>query len=209
LREARARPAAKTKTFEAQSKGGSKGRLKHLSNTDPLLPLFLSGFKGFALESRAMNNLNATLIRDFSRYYEEARDKIHALLEPLSDEHIWTKPFAYGNSIGHLLLHLTGNLSYYIGAEIAHTGYVRNRPLEFTDTTHHPKAMLLQNFDAAISMVLATLQKQAESDWSAPYTAKGMEDAGDRFTVFLRCAWHIAHHTGQMMYLCKQLAISK
>jgi uncharacterized damage-inducible protein DinB len=156
-----------------------------------------------------MSNLNATITRDFTRYYQEARDKIHALVDPLSGDQIWIKPFAYGNSIGHLLLHLTGNLSYYIGAEIGGTGYVRNRPLEFTDTARYPKELLLQRFDAAIATVAATLQQQAETDWSASYTAKGMEDAGDRFTVFLRCAWHIAHHTGQMMYLCKQIAASK
>jgi uncharacterized damage-inducible protein DinB len=160
------------------------------------------------LKFHSMNAVRETLIRDFTCYYEEARDKIHALLEPLSDEQIWTKPFAYGNSIGHLLLHLTGNLSYYIGAEIGGTGYVRNRPLEFTDTARYPKEILFERFDAAVSVVIATLRQQTEESWSAPYTAKGMEDAGDRFTVFLRCAWHIAHHTGQMMYLCKQIAAS-
>jgi hypothetical protein len=54
-------------------------------------------------------------------------------------------------------------------------------------------------------MVAATLQKQSESDWSAAYTAKGFEDCGDRFTAILRCASHISHHTGQIIYLCKEL----
>ncbi len=156
-----------------------------------------------------MSNITATIIRDFTRYYQEAREKLHALLEPLTDEQIWARPYPYGNSIGHLLLHLTGNLSYYIGTEIAKTGYVRNRPLEFNDTARHPKAALLQNFDAAISVVIAALQKQTEADWPEPYTAKGMEDTGDRFTAFLRCAGHISHHTGQIMYLCKQIAASR
>jgi uncharacterized damage-inducible protein DinB len=155
-----------------------------------------------------VSNLNAILIRDFTRYYQDARDKIHALLEPLSDEQIWARPYPYGNSIGHLLLHLTGNLSYYIGAEIGGTGYVRNRPLEFSDATRYPKPLLLQAFDAAISAVIAALEAQHDGDWEKPFSGKGMEDAGDRFTVFLRCAGHISHHTGQMMYLCKQLAIA-
>jgi uncharacterized damage-inducible protein DinB len=156
-----------------------------------------------------VSNVNALIIRDFTRYYQEARDKIHALVEPLSEDQIWSRPYPYGNSIGHLLLHLTGNLSYYIGTEIVGTGYVRNRPMEFADTAQHPKSVLLESFDAAIAVVTAALQKQKEEDWAAPYTAKGMEDAGDRFTVFLRCAGHLSHHTGQMMYLSKQLAIGK
>jgi uncharacterized damage-inducible protein DinB len=153
----------------------------------------------------SVSDLNATLANDFTRFYQEAAKKVHALVEPLTDDQIWTRPYPYGNSIGHLLLHLTGNLSYYIGAEIGGTEYVRNRPLEFTDTSRALKAVLLKMFDGTIAMVAATLQKQSESDWSAGYTAKGFEDCGDRFTAILRCASHISHHTGQIIYLCKEL----
>ena len=153
----------------------------------------------------SVSDLNTILVRDFERNYREAAHKIHALVEPLTDEQIWTRPYPYGNSIGHLLLHLIGNLSYYIGAEMGDTGYVRNRPLEFSDTVHHPKAELLAKFDAAIATVAIVLQKQSEQDWATAYTAKGFEDCGDRFTAILRCAAHISHHTGQIIYLCKEL----
>jgi uncharacterized damage-inducible protein DinB len=152
-----------------------------------------------------VSDLNTTLVRDFERNYREAAQKIRALVEPLTDEQIWTRLFPYGNSIGHLLLHLTGNLSYYIAGEIGGSGYVRNRPLEFTDTSRAPKAMLLKMFDGTIAMVAAVLQKQSESDWSTAYTAKGFEDCGNRFTATLRCAAHLSHHTGQIIYLCKEL----
>ena len=79
-----------------------------------------------------MTDLSFNIGMNFSRYYQEIAEKVRVLLAPLSDEHVWKKPYPYGNSIGHLLLHVTGNLNYYIGAEIANTGYVRNRELEFT-----------------------------------------------------------------------------
>ena len=152
-----------------------------------------------------MSDLNTTLVHDFERFYREAAQKIRALVEPLTDEQLWTRPYPYGNSIGHLLLHLTGNLSYYIAGEIGGTGYVRNRPLEFTDTSRAPKAVLLKIFEGTIEMVAAVIKKQSEQNWSAAYTAKGFEDCGDRFTAFLRCAAHLSHHTGQIIYLCKEL----
>ncbi|HEY7404170.1 MAG TPA: DinB family protein [Candidatus Angelobacter sp.] len=152
-----------------------------------------------------MSSLQSVTIRDFIRYYRQCAEKIHALVDPLSDEQIWSRPYPYGNSVGHLLLHLTGNLSYYIGAEIGGTAYVRNRPLEFSDDTRHPKAALLRNFDAAIATVLTVLQEQSESDWDAPFAGKGMEFAGNRFFAFLQCAGHLSHHTGQVMYLCKEM----
>lgn len=156
-----------------------------------------------------MASPTTTLIHELSRYYQERGDKIAELVQPLSLDQIWTRPYPYGNSIGHLLLHLTGNLNYYIGAEIAGTGYVRNRPLEFSDTARHSRDVLLKDLATAIDMVRSTLEKQADSDWSASYSAKGMEQAGNRFYVFLNCAAHLSHHTGQMIYLCKQLAVEQ
>jgi uncharacterized damage-inducible protein DinB len=153
----------------------------------------------------SVSDLNTTLVRDFERNYREAAQKIRALIEPLTDEQIWTRPYPYGNSIGHLLLHLTGNLSYYIGAEMGGTGYIRNRPLEFAETSRIPKNDLLKRFDEAIGVVANVLLKQSESDWSAAYSAKGMEEIGNRFSAFLHCAAHVYHHTGQIIYLCKEL----
>jgi len=152
-----------------------------------------------------VTDLNATLIRDFTRNYQNSAEKIHGLVEPLSEEQVWTKPYPYGNSIGNLLLHLTGNLNYYFGAEMGGTGYVRNRPVEFAETSRIPKDELLKRFDEAIAIVAAVLLKQSESDWGAAYAAKGLEEIGDRFSAFLHCAGHIYHHTGQMMYLVKGL----
>src|SRR6202034_4814396 len=104
-------------------------------------------------------------------YYEEARDRIHELVDPISTEQLWTKPYPYGNSIGHLLLHLTGNLNYYIGAQIAGTGYVRDRDREFNEPRQLPKEQVLADFDRAIAMVAATIRQQSAEDLAKPYSA--------------------------------------
>jgi hypothetical protein len=132
--------------------------------------------------------------------YKKLAGWVHELAGPLSEEQFWAKPFVFGNSYGHLVLHLTGNLNYYIGAQIAGTGYVRNRPLEFSDTTKAPKSETLAKFDQAIAMVLTTIESQSEDDWSKAYTGTGA-DARDRFDMVVQCATHLHHHIGQMMYL--------
>ena len=144
------------------------------------------------------------VVRDgFVVYYRTIQSKIHQLTEPLSTAQIWTKPYAYGNSIGNLILHLTGNLNYYIGAQIGGSGYVRNRPLEFTDAGK-PKDQLLAAFDRAIETVVATIAQQSDSDWSAPYTATSTENK-NRFTMVLNCLSHADHHVGQIIYLQREL----
>jgi uncharacterized damage-inducible protein DinB len=152
-----------------------------------------------------MAELSFVVASTLDSYYEEVRDKIHELVAPISTEQLWTRPYSYGNSIGHLLLHLTGNLNNYIGAQIATTGYVRNRPLEFTDATKRPKEKVLADFDAAIAMVVATIRQQSLEDWVAPYSDFTEPRTTTRFACFLRMAAHAYHHTGQIIYLVKEL----
>ena len=153
-----------------------------------------------------MPELSNVVASTLASYYEEVRDRIHGLVAPISTEQLWTKPYPYGNSIGHLLLHLTGNLNNYIGAHIASTGYVRNRPLEFNDQAKHAKEKVLADFDAAVAMVVSTIRKQSPGDWVAPYYSDPSEPrTNTRFACFLRMAAHAYHHTGQIIYLVKEL----
>jgi len=125
---------------------------------------------------------------------------VHDLAAPLSEQQFWAKPFPFGNSFGHLVLHLTGNLNYYIGAQIAGTGYVRDRPREFSDAAPPSKAEALKKFDEAIAMVIQTTRSQSPEDWTKAYTATG-SDAKDRFEMVLQCTTHLHHHIGQMIYI--------
>ena len=154
----------------------------------------------------ADNHLHAAVTSSFSGHYQDLARKVRELAAPLTDEQFWRKPFAFGNSFGHLVLHLTGNLNYYIGAQIAGTGYVRDRDREFTESKHPSKQEALKRFDDAVNMVVKTIHAQSEKDWSAPYTALREEDAGNRFNILLRCASHLHHHIGQMTYLNYELS---
>ena len=151
-----------------------------------------------------MTDLKQTTASGLTARYKKLAGVVHELAAPLSDEQFWTKPFAFGNSFGHLVLHLTGNLNYYIGAQIAGTGYVRDRPLEFSDAARPSKKEVLKKFDDAIAMVLAAISGQSAEDWSKEYTAVGA-DARDRFEMVVQCSTHLHHHVGQMMYLAFEL----
>jgi len=147
-----------------------------------------------------MDSLKETVASGLATRFRELASALHDLAAPLSDEQFWAKPFGFGNSFGHLVLHVTGNLNYYIGAQMANTEYVRDRPLEFTDATRPAKAEVLEKFDAAFAMALNTIRSQSAEDWAQSYTAVGA-DADNRFGMVLACATHLHHHIGQMMYL--------
>jgi uncharacterized damage-inducible protein DinB len=152
-----------------------------------------------------MSTLAQTIAEDLAAYYEMVREQTHRWVDPLSEEQVWQRPFAYGNSVGHLLLHMTGNLSYYIGGRVAENGYVRDRDREFTEKEHRDKKEVLAAFDRAIAMVQETIHKQSEQDWLKPYSAEREPEATERFHIFLRCAGHAYHHVGQLIYLSREL----
>lgn len=141
--------------------------------------------------------------RSLSAYFRAIQARAHELIEPLSTQELWIRPNSYGNSVGNLILHLTGNLNYYIGAQIAETGYVRRRDEEFTGSGKS-KEQLLAEFDAAIEMAVETIAKQSETDWAAPYSAVGTQMA-NRFSMVLTCAGHAKEHLGQIIYLQREL----
>src|SRR5580704_3481669 len=131
-----------------------------------------------------MTELKQTIALDLTARYKKLAGVIRELGASLSEEQFWAKPFAFGNSVGHLLLHLTGNLNYYIGAQIAGTGYVRNRPLEFSDATKKSKEQVLGDFDRGVRMVVETIRKRKPEDWTKAYAAEREPESKDRFTVF-------------------------
>jgi len=156
-----------------------------------------------------MDDLHGTIAAGLAERYTTLAEKVRELAAPLSDEQLWRKPFPFGNSFGHLVLHLTGNLNYYIGAQIAGTGYVRDRDREFAETERLPKREVLKRFDEVIGVVQRAIREQSADNWSAEYMAVREEDAGNRFNIFLRCATHLHHHVGQMTYLCHELSRQK
>jgi len=124
----------------------------------------------------------------------------------VTEEQLWTKPFPFGNSIGHLILHLTGNLNHYIGALIAGSGYVRQREHEFTDHVPYPREELLARFHEAVDMVVRTLSAQDDASFTMP--VESQHPIQTRLGLFLVCASHMNNHIGQMSYLIQALKSS-
>src|SRR5271169_3557940 len=116
-----------------------------------------------------MESLPAAISSGLDERYGALASRVRELAAPLSDEQFWRKPFPFGNSFGHLVLHVTGNLNYYIGAEIGATGYLRDREREFTETNYPGKKESLKKFEEAVDVVLKTLMAQTMDDWEKEY----------------------------------------
>ena len=107
-----------------------------------------------------MSQLSVTISQGFRNNFLGFLAAVADQTGDLSEDEFWGNPYPFGNSIGHLLLHVTGNLNSFIGAQLAESGYVRNRDLEFTDPQRRPKAAVLDELARAVDLVVATLDRQ-------------------------------------------------
>jgi len=151
-----------------------------------------------------MPDLTATLIAAYVSSFRDYQARVRRLADGLSDAQFWARPYPYGNSVGHLVLHLTGNLRFYVGRHIAGFEYTRDRRREFFDPDPPSKAEAVRLLDEAIDLTVSTLERQTDADWTAPFAAAGADGIHDRFSMFLRVAAHFHHHAGQMIYLVKE-----
>ena len=123
-----------------------------------------------------------------------------------SEEKIWVIDHGIANSAGNLCLHLIGNLNFFIGAEIGKSGYVRNRPLEFSlkDT---PKAKLIEQIEATLQVVDAALSTLKPKDLAKEYPILVFKDKMTTEYFLVHLATHLSYHLGQVNYHRRLLAM--
>ena len=85
-----------------------------------------------------------------------------------NEENLWRTAPGISNSAGNLCLHLVGNLSAFIGAELGRTGYVRHRDLEFS-RRDVPRAELLRQVAETRAVVEAALAALPAEQLQAEY----------------------------------------
>jgi uncharacterized damage-inducible protein DinB len=127
-------------------------------------------------------------------------DAVKTLGEPLDEAQFWRKPVEPGNSFGHLVLHLTGNLSHFAGARLGGTGYVRDREREFTETVVPTKAEALQRLADAVALFRRVVESLSEERFSQPHPDAQM---GTVANALVRLVAHFALHRGQMSYISR------
>jgi uncharacterized damage-inducible protein DinB len=133
---------------------------------------------------------------------EHLRDGVRETAEPLSERDLWTKPIEPGNSVGHLVLHLTGNLNHFVGAQLGRTGYIRDREREFTETDRPTKETLLTNLDQAVATFRQVVSGLSAEKLAAPHPEARF---GSVFNGLIHLLGHFAIHRGQMSYILRLL----
>jgi len=139
-----------------------------------------------------IDTLKKLYIRDLDRLKQEIR-----LYE--NEDKLWYVEEGISNTAGNLCLHLIGNLNTYIGAALGKSGYVRNRPAEFS-LKDIPREKLLEKIGETKLVVIQTLDGLTEADLAAEYPVLVFEEKTSTEYLLVHLTTHLTYHLGQINY---------
>ncbi|HKN59165.1 MAG TPA: DUF1572 family protein, partial [Gemmatimonadaceae bacterium] len=120
---------------------------------------------------------------------------------------VWARPNQASNSVGNLIVHLTGNVGEWILGGIGGRPITRYRAGEFAQRDGADGSELLENLEAVLKEADAVLADLTEKDLERSVVIQ------DRHTTVLAAVYHVvehfAMHTGQIISMTKMYAPGK
>jgi hypothetical protein len=139
------------------------------------------------------DHLAMLFARDLGRLYQQ----IEAFPD---DESLWKTLPGITNSAGNLALHLEGNLREYIGRQLGHVSYQRERPLEF-GTKGIGRAELAVRITDLKDMIPAVVGALSFEELAAQYPEVVLEKALSTEAFLIHLYGHLNWHLGQIDYV--------
>jgi hypothetical protein len=128
--------------------------------------------------------------------------QIRSCVEKLNEEQLWWRPNEQSNSVGNLVLHVSGGVMHYLCHLVGGFEYQRDRENEFA-TKSMSKDQLLALFDEMVDKAEKTFANLDVNQLTNSSTVPRFYST--IFEDLFGIAIHIAAHTGQIVYVTKLL----
>ncbi len=109
------------------------------------------------MKPQHFEELSSEFVREAAEQITQARNKIQHCFSQLNLDQVWWKPAPELNSIGHLCLHISGNLRQWGIVPITGEADERNRAEEFSATEQVTRVDLLR--------IMAVAKHQSSELW--------------------------------------------
>lgn len=144
-----------------------------------------------------------TVVRAVTEELDSALGRIAHCAGQLTDEQVWWRPRADMNSIGNLVLHLTGNMKQMIVSSLAGEPDDRDRPAEFAARDSVPKTDLLRRLTGVVNRAKAVLGVTTAEELCRVRRVNTFELTGVGAVV--RCVAHFRGHTQEIIHLTRTI----
>ena len=140
-----------------------------------------------------------------SRYHlsQDFLPKIERCLELLKDEQIWWRANPQSNSIGNLILHLSGNVRQWIVSGLGSAADSRDRDAEFAQRDVISRDELIAKLKQTVDDADATLAKFDVDKLLNRQNIQGCDVSA--LEAILHVVEHFSMHAGQVILLTKIL----
>src|SRR5262249_5058756 len=129
--------------------------------------------------------------------------QIRQAVQQLTDEQIWWRPNPASNSVGNLILHLSGSIRNYLCRSVGGFDYTRDRAAEFAAQGPMPRGQLLAIFEEMVEQATRTVEP-----FDTARFLDGTEEPDyyqNLFDQICGVVTHLSMHTGQIIYVAKML----
>ncbi len=150
-----------------------------------------------AAENKLINDFKEQSVYRISLNYP----RIEKCLTMLTEEEVWHKPNSSSNSIGNLILHLSGNITQYILSALGGEADNRVRDLEFSSSGVLDKAGLLDRIKDVSEKAMSIISSISEEHLLKNYEVQGYTLTGT--AIIIHVTEHYSYHTGQITLLTK------
>ncbi len=148
------------------------------------------------------NALATAIATETDRRLAASVAKIRHCIDQLSDDQLWWRPTESMNSIGNLILHLSGNLRQWIVAGVGGAIDKRNRPEEFSERGPIARDDLLALLDLAVNDSREALDGITAESLLRPLRIQGFELTA--LGAIFDSIPHFGGHTQEIVNLTRQ-----
>ncbi len=140
------------------------------------------------------------IIETLKTLFDRDLEKLKTEIGSYADEAtLWTVGGDVTNSAGNLCLHIIGNLNGFIGAQLGHSGYIRERDLEFS-TKGTSRDELLAKIGETMNVVADALDKITDEQLEEDYPLVVFAEKMTTGWFLIHLATHLNYHLGQINY---------
>src|SRR5437870_11275541 len=132
---------------------------------------------------------------------QDLMPKIRSCVELLQEKDVWWREAEVENSVGNLVLHLSGNVRQWIISGLGGAPDVRERDKEFRELGPIPRRVLVARLEKTVAEAGRVLGRLTARDLARERVIQGFRVTG--FKAIFHVAEHFAYHAGQIILVTK------
>lgn len=150
----------------------------------------------------AHSNIAPVFISASVEVFEKMSSHINQCFAELTEEQVWHRTNDVCNSIGNLVLHLSGNVRQWIGHGVGGLSDIREREKEFSARGGRSKQEILALFETTVADAVNIIKAVPFERLTARIKPQNREVTV--LEAILHVAGHLREHTGQIVFATKQ-----